>query len=159
MDITDQHQKYMHERNFEQLNALYRTLVAGAPDSAYYHYEYASSFDLLGDERNAIPHYEKAIALADNEAWLSEAYLGLGSSYRCIGDYEKAKVCLETAIARFPEDEALRTFLAMTLYNTGNSNEAVALLLNVICRTTSDPTIQRFKRAISFYADRLDETF
>ena len=60
---------------------------------------------------------------------------------------------------RFPTDRALSTFLALTLHNLGEHREANSILLKNLVETTDDPGIRLYGRALSFYADRLDETF
>lgn len=41
-----------------------------------------------------VPYYEQAIA----NGLEVESYIGLGSTYRCIGEYDKAIVTLETVV-------------------------------------------------------------
>jgi hypothetical protein len=53
----------------------------------------------------------------------------------------------------------MQVFLAMALYNTGECREAVELLLRNLAETTGDEGISACKRAILFYAGRLDETW
>tara|TARA_Y100001933_G_C18918585_1_gene529990 strand:- start:716 stop:985 length:270 start_codon:yes stop_codon:yes gene_type:complete len=87
---------------------------------------------------------------------LKEAYLGLGSTYRTIGSYDKSKKLLTEAIDRF-DSNALKVFLAMTLYNLDEHAKAMEILLNTISETSKDEDIVTFKKAISFYSDKLDE--
>jgi hypothetical protein len=47
----------------------------------------------------------------------------------------------------------------MALYNTGNHDEAMELLLKTLANTSGDPGVLRYQRAILFYADKLDETW
>ena len=61
---------------------------------------------------------------------LRGALLGLGSTYRAIGAYDKAVETLSRGAEKFPEDGAFRVFLAMALYNTGAGRDAVGILLN-----------------------------
>jgi tetratricopeptide (TPR) repeat protein len=82
-----------------------------------------------------------------------------GSTYRCIGEYQKAVDALRTGLARFPDIEVIAVFLAMVLYNIGEHREAMELLLRVITRTSNDNGVQRYRRAIDFYADKLDQTW
>ncbi|WP_314614873.1 tetratricopeptide repeat protein [Streptomyces stackebrandtii] len=86
------------------------------------------------------------------------ALLGLGSTYRVLGRYEDAVALLTGAAREFPEDGALRTFLAMALYNTGQHHESVRTLLRLLAATSEDPSVRAYKRAIEHYAEDLDAT-
>jgi hypothetical protein len=65
---------------------------------------------------------------------------------------------LQEGTELFPGDRALSTFLALTLYNLGEHRDSTSILLKNLIESTGDPGIQRYGRALAFYADRLDET-
>ena len=87
------------------------------------------------------------------------AHVNLGSSHRAIGQYEQAVAVWRAGIARFPDNRALPVFLAMAQHNLGDHAAAAETLLRHLAETTSDPWIARYRRAILFYADKLDETW
>jgi tetratricopeptide (TPR) repeat protein len=87
---------------------------------------------------------------------LRGAYLGLGSTYRALGQYEDALAVFEEGLRNFPSAAELVVFRAMALYNLGRNKEAVAGLLTVVAGTSSDPAVQSYRRAISSYAEDLD---
>ncbi|MET7359973.1 tetratricopeptide repeat protein [Streptomyces sp. NPDC005562] len=129
------------------------------PDDAEVAYQTAWVHDTLGLEAEAVPHYERAL----NRPGLSAtdrrgALLGLGSTYRILGRYEEAVATLGGAAAEFPEDGALRTFLAMSLYNVGRTHDAMEMLLTLLAATSSDPEITGYRPAIEEYAKDLDAT-
>ena len=131
------------------------------PDDARANYLMASACDQRGQERKAVPFYQHALAAPEelSEEDLAGAYLGLGSTYRVLGEYEASRRVLREGLERFPADRALSTFLALTLYNLGEHREATSTLLENLVETTGDPGIQLYRRALALYADRLDETF
>ncbi|WP_309244147.1 tetratricopeptide repeat protein, partial [Paenibacillus sp. GbtcB18] len=47
------------------------------------------------------------------------AWLGLGSTYRALGEYESARTCFRHAIREYPEAREFQIFYAMSLYNLG----------------------------------------
>ena len=55
--------------------------------------------------------------------------LGLGSTYRCLGEYEKSVKIFDQAVQEFPDNRALKVFRTLTLYNLGKSEESVSQLL------------------------------
>ncbi len=88
---------------------------------------------------------------------MRSAYLGLGSTYRALGQYAEAEQTLLEGLERFPEANEIKTFLAMARYNMGEYCDAVSLLLELIVETTSDPDIKGYERAIRLYAQDLDQ--
>ncbi|MEU8957934.1 tetratricopeptide repeat protein [Streptomyces sp. NPDC048518] len=134
-------------------------LSAALPHDAEVAYQTAWVHDTLGLEAEAVPHYERAL----NQSGLSAtdrrgALLGLGSTYRILGRYEEAVATLGGAAVEFPEDGALKTFLAMALYNTGRTHDAMEMLLRLLAATSSDPEITGYRPAIEEYAKDLDAT-
>lgn len=131
-------------------------LIAEYPDDARLNYQTAWCHDVLGLEREAVPYYERALALGleDDRAG---ALLGLGSTYRTLGEYRQAVETLREGVEAYPEQRAIEVFLAMALYNVGEHAEAVERLLRLLAATSEDSTIQEYRRAIEFYAVRLDE--
>ena len=147
------------ENNLLQSNQIFIKLAKDNPLNAYINYQCAWSYDRLGEEAKAVPYYEKAIQGGLAEEDLQNAYLGLGSTFRALGEYEKSKAVLTKAIELFPNNEALRVFYAMTLYNLNEQQSAMELLLKCIVNTSSNAEVQKYKRAIEFYSDKLDETW
>lgn len=137
------------------------SLLEEHPEDARTNYLMASLCDQSDQERRAVPFYQRALAgVADlPEEAAAGAYLGLGSTHRALGEYEESRRVLLEGLERFPEDRALSTFLALTLYNLGEHREAVSTLLKNLVEATGDPGIRLYGRAWAFYADCLDETF
>ena len=147
-----------NDRAEEALELLLK-IVAEKPDDPRVNYQCAWVHDLLGLEQEAVFFYERAIEGGLIGEDLEGAMLGLGSTYRSLGEYRKAVEVLHGGTTRFPNNRAMQVFLAMALYNTGECREAVELLLRNLAETTGDEGISAYKRAILFYAGRLDETW
>jgi tetratricopeptide (TPR) repeat protein len=109
--------------------------------------EQAFAHDREGNEAEAIPHYERAIAAGLPDKLLAKAMLGLGSSLRNVDRTDESVRVLEEAVERFPADEALPIFLSFSLWTAGRRGEALALL----ARRHGDGT--GYERAIGEYAD------
>lgn len=147
------------EGKYEESKDILVDLVANLPNDAHYQYQCAWSLDLLGEEAQAVNYYERAIELGLEREDLESAFVGLGSTYRTLGDYEKSRAVFERALAEFPNNKALVTFYAMTLYNLGEHNAAMNLLLTALVDTSNSKEIYHYKKAISFYSSRLDEVW
>lgn len=139
----------------EQLLALCEQF----PSDAEVAYQTAWVHDTLGLEAEAVPHYVRAVegsGLSPEDR--RGALLGLGSTYRVLGRYAEAVTTLSDAAAEFPDDAALKTFLAMALYNTGRAHDAMEILLTLLATTSQNPDIAGYRAAIEHYAKDLDAT-
>lgn len=136
----------------EEANQLMVALVKEEPENGYYQFQCAWTYDSLGKEQEAVPHYEKAIQLGLKPEFLVDAYLGLGSTYRALGQYEQSKRILEQALSEFPEAEHLKVFYAMTLYNLSEHSKAMETLLNTVSQTTNHKGIKNIARPLNFTA-------
>lgn len=134
-------------------------LTARFPDAADVAYQTAWVHDVLGLETEAVPYYERCLQLPGlGEEDRRGAILGLGSTYRVLGRYGQAVETLRRGVKEFPDDGALRSFLAMALYNIGEHHEAMGILLRLVASTSTDPYVTRYRPAIEHYAADLDET-
>jgi tetratricopeptide (TPR) repeat protein len=90
--------------------------------------------------------------------WIHDL-LGLGSTFRCIGEYQKSIETFRHALTLFPDSHKFNVFLGIADYNTGEYSKAMELLLNGLADTSSHEGILRYRRAIRFYSDKLDQTW
>ncbi|MEO3977234.1 tetratricopeptide repeat protein [Streptomyces sp. CAU 1734] len=132
-------------------------LARRLPADAGVAYQTAWIHDVLGLEAEAVPHYERALAVPGGlgPADRAEALLGLGSTYRILGRQAEAESLLRSAVAEFPGHGGLRVFWAMALFGSGRHEHAVQLLLRLLAATSGDPSVRDFRRAIETYADEL----
>ncbi|HMN69132.1 MAG TPA: tetratricopeptide repeat protein [Bdellovibrionales bacterium] len=142
----------------EEAIQILTALLESNPNDPDINYQMAWTCDFMGKESEAVPYYEKAITNGLTED-RSGAMLGLGSTYRCLGEYEKSLKVFDQAVQEFPEDRALKVFRALTLYNLGKAEESVSQLLIQLIDTTSDASIKSYDRALRFYSDKLNETW
>ncbi|MFF5897670.1 tetratricopeptide repeat protein [Streptomyces argenteolus] len=143
----------------EQARERLLALTAAFPDSVDVAYQTAWVHDVLGLEAEAVPYYERCL---QGEGLPEEdrrgALVGLGSTYRVLGRFGQSVEILRRGVAEFPDDGALRTFLAMALFNTGEHHEAMQLLLRLVATTSESPRVQRYRPAIEHYAEDLTRT-
>ena len=147
--------------NYEEARGLLLALHAEFPNDPQVNYgrklPCAWIHDLLGLEREAIPFYEKAIQTGLSGDDLKSALLGLGSTYRCIGEYQTSIDTFQRAQVLFPDSHEFNVFLGMAYYNIGEYSKAMELLLGSLADTSSDEGIIRYRRAIRFYSDKLNQ--
>lgn len=148
-----------HEGRVEHLLGQLKALDARYPNTPEINYQLAWTCEEHDRLEEALPCYEKAVALGLPENELSGALLGLGSTLRRLGRYERAAEVFRSGQLQFPGNREFEVFLAMTLHNLGRHTEAMQGLLAVIAETADDPGITASARAIRFHAEHLDEVW
>ena len=151
--------RLMAEKQYTRAGELLEKLEKAHTNHPLIQFYLGSVYDALGREREAISYYQGALKNKITGVHREEAFIQLGSSLRAIGEYHEAKNVLLTGLKEFPENRALQLFLAMTLYHLGEHKEAVAMLLKIAVAINDDPWIGKYAKAISFYADHLDQTW
>ncbi|ANY75993.1 tetratricopeptide repeat protein [Paenibacillus ihbetae] len=151
--------KLREEGKPEEAKSVLMALHRHSPNDPDLNYQLAWVHDMLGLETAAVPYYEKAISSGLTGADRRGALLGLGSTYRTLGEYDKSREIFELAKKEYPEAREFNVFYAMTLYNLGGYQQAMELLLTELAETTQDEGIRSYRRAIAFYADKLDQVW
>jgi tetratricopeptide (TPR) repeat protein len=151
--------KLRDEDELEASQEILLTLLEENPDDATVLYEVGGSYDVLGEERDAIPYYEQAIdaGLAGDD--LQECLICLGSCNRVIGEFEDAVEALETAVSEFPENKSGHVFLALSYYSNDQKEEAMRTLMEVLLETTDNEDIKAYADVFEFYKDNLEEVW
>ena len=145
--------------DFKKTMEVLENLLKMQPNDPQVYYQTAWTHDSLGREADAILFYEKAISLGLKGEDLENAYLGLGSTYRCIGKYKDSEQVFIKAQKLFPKNRALRTFYALTLFNLKDYSKSTELLLTELAQTTSDDKIKSYNNALLFYSNKLEQVF
>lgn len=149
--------KLRKEKKLEEVLELTKEYLSKNQTPEAY-YQCAWSHDSLGLEKEAVPYYEKAIELGLTKDDLKGALLGLGSTYRCLGNYEKAETIFLKAIEEFNTNE-FKVFYAMVLYNLKQFEKSAQIMLEIIAKTTQDKDILEYKKPILFYSNKLDDLY
>lgn len=144
-----------HGGQIEHVLGLLKKLDARFPNVAEINYQVAWTCDVLGKEAEALPFYEKAVALGLPENELAGALIGLGSTLRQLGQLERSAEVLRSGQVQFPDNREFDIFLALTLHELGQHAEALKFTLEALCDTTEDPGLTAYQRTIRFQARKL----
>ena len=139
----------------EEVLPRLRQLDAKHPNVAEISYQLAWTCDVLGRAADALPCYEKAVALGLPPNELSGALIGLGSTLRALGQLERSAEVLRSGQVQFPDNSEFDVFLALTLHSQGKAADALRLALDTLCATTDDPGLTAYQRAIRHAASKL----
>lgn len=144
----------LREQGLDELSCAELRVLAGEyPDDAEVNFQTAWSHDNAGLEQEAIPFYERALKLPGLTGEQRQAaLLGLGSSYRLVDRAADAVQVLEDAVGEFPENAALRVFLAIACHAAGRHGRATGTLLELLASTSADSSIIDYRRAILEYS-------
>ncbi len=143
-----------HGQSKEILPRL-KALDARFPHVAEINFQLAWTCEVLDRAADALPHYEKAIALGLPPNELSGALIGLGSTLRTLGQLDRSAEVLRSGHLQFPDNPEFAAFLALTLHQQGKHAEALRLALETLCDTTDDPGLTAYQRAIRHAAGKL----
>ena len=125
------------------------------PNIAEINFQIAWSCDVLGLAADALPYYEKAVALGLPPNELSGALLGLGNTLRALGQQARAVEVLRSGKAQFSENREFDVFIALALHDLGQHSAAMQLMVETLCDTTEDPGLTAYQRAIRYAAAKL----
>ncbi len=140
---------------FKEILPRLKSLDARHPNIAEIAYQLAWTCDTLGHTADALPYYDKAVALGLPPNELSGALLGLGSTLRQLGHLERSADVLRSGRLQFPENREFDIFLALTLHAQGQHTAALQLALETLCDTTDDPGLTTYQRAIRHASNQL----
>jgi len=156
-ETIQQARELRREDRLEESQDLLLELLDVYPNDPIVLFEVGGSFDVMGLEPEAMPYYREAIEHGLEGEALAECLICLGSSQRLMGQYEEAVDTLEEAVAKFPDSESTKAFLALAYYSNEQYDDSVALLLDLLIRTTGDDDLQVYADTLDYYKDNLDE--
>lgn len=144
-----------HGGQTEHLLGLLRKLDARFPNVAEINYQLAWTLESSGQLAEALPAYDKAVALglAPNEH--ANALIGLANTLRGLGQVARAAEVLRSGQRLFPDNREFEVFLALALHALGQHAEALQLALTALVDTTEDPGLTAYQRTIRHAAGQL----
>jgi len=140
---------------YEQSRDLLRTLTILPTLKAEALLNIAWSYDNQGLEETAAEYYLAALNEGLEGDNLFEARLGLACTWRCLGKYALAKQILEEIIRDYPDASEAIPFYALCLHNLGEHDRAMTVMLELVSNYPPTLSIQRYAKALTFYAQNL----
>jgi tetratricopeptide (TPR) repeat protein len=135
--------------------AYFEELLARNPDHPVLVFEVAGAYDTDGQEERARLLYERALELGLSGDTLRRCLCQYGSTLRWLGKLAESTAVLERARREFPDSDAVRIFLALTLNEAGHGDAAVAHLLTVITEHGETTDIGHWATGLRGLADWL----
>jgi len=119
-------------------------------------YERGGEHDSNGRPAEAVPHYERSLALGLPDELVPRAMLQLASTLRNLGRRDEALALFDEAIARYPGDAALPIFRAFLLADLGREREALVSVIDLARTRIDAPEIRRYARSLNGYTRDLE---
>ena len=139
--------------------ALLHEQVTVRPRDAKAWFELAGAYDFLGREADALPHYNHVVSLGIDELPEEDRprlYVQLGSTLRNLKHFDNSRKILLKGVIQFPEVAAIRAFLALTEYSSGNFQGSSKLLFEALMSQSEDKSISDYRRALAHYIASID---
>lgn len=131
-----------------------RARAAAQPEDVGVLAEAAYACDRDGREAEALGYYQRAFDLGGPPDDRAGFLLGFGSTLRNCGRADDAVAVLAAAVLEFPDDAALRAFLALALHGAGHPALALATMLDAGL-ATAPTAFAPYRRALGDYAREL----
>jgi Flp pilus assembly protein TadD len=140
--------------------AHFRDLVERHPVEPRAHFALAGAYDYAGREAEAIAPYRRAMALGLSGDDVARWYVQFGSTLRNVGAHAEAVAVLTEGRARFPDDAAIRAFLALAHHSAGDGTAALVALVDLLSREGAAGRIdlRGYGRALAAYTEALRPT-
>ena len=123
-------------------------------DDPVYLFEYANALDFLGKEVEAIPLYQRSIALGISGIMRVKAEIQLGSSLSIIGDNEGA-ISILSKVQEETRDPAALIFLCIALLRSGEIRKSLKTALIFILKGNHGLSPE-YERTLLNYIDEID---
>lgn len=121
-----------HGGKIDHILPALRTLDDRHPHVAEIAFQIAYTLDLAGRPGEAVPHYERAVALGLSPAEHLNALVGLGNAVRLAGEPSRAADLLARAGLQFPDAHEIPAYQALALRDAGRTDEAITTLLELV---------------------------
>lgn len=141
-------------RFVEALQAA-QDLVTHFPDNPRAHFVLAGTFDFQDREADAVTPYQRAWELGLTGDDVPRFYVQYGSTLRNVGQFDESVRVLREGRERFPDNAAIRAFLALALFSAGRDAEALATALTVLTENAEAVDLKGYERALREYTAEL----
>ncbi len=125
------------------------------PRSARIHLHSAFAHDRIGNEEQAIPLYERALALGLDKADARDAHVCLASSLRNIGKSRIGSDVLNEVKDRYPRDVVFDLFTALLATELDRPHDAIRTLVGAVLRESDAPDLERYRNVLRAKFNRL----
>lgn len=130
-------------------------LAAGSPDDPRLVFELASASDAAGDAARAVDLYDAALAGGLREPYRHRAQIQAASSWRTLGDHDRALDLLAEVEVTHPGNAAVAAFRALALADAGRAGEAVADLVDSLADHATGEDVSAYRRSLRAGAAQL----
>lgn len=142
-------------RNLGTARILLERALALDPNAAWAWHRLGWVENYCERPREAMRHFERALRLSPLDPMNFNNYVGLGSSYELLGEYDKAAEMYRRGLQERPNARWLYRHLAGALSAAGRIEEANVAVAELL-RSYPDFTISKFRQAMVFTSGVID---
>lgn len=121
-------------------------------------FRYAFALDHFSKEEEAIPAYKKALKIGLNRNAELTALICLASSYRNVGEINRAKETIVQVLTEYPDHIAAQCFYSLILADSGEPEKALQVLGRALLRGIEPEVFEGFKEALEAKFSELTKT-
>lgn len=126
------------------------------PDDARVLYEYAGTFDSAGQESHALAAYDLALDAGLREPYRRRALIQKASTLRHLKRYQESLAILDDLRERWPDNDAIAVFRALTLHDMGADASAAGDLARYLVANSMHADTDRYRRSLTRFTDELN---
>lgn len=143
----------MKEGKIREALRLLLTSLEGNQNSARLNFYIAVCYDAMSREKRAVPYYERALNLGLPDDNKHDAILGLGSTLRITGDYERSIEVLTDGLEKFPESTYMRLFRSLALFDAGRGEASVYDLFEIVREKLLNPGDGFYNSIVNYFKE------
>ena len=147
-DAIRQGYEQRDRQNMAPTIAYFRKLLAAHPDNAVLMYEVGGAYDTAGEEETARGYYERALSLGLTGDVRRRCLCQYGSTLRWLGRFDESLAVLEGARTEFPDSTSVLVFRALTLLDSGRTDEAASELLRLVLDQAESTDLGRWSEGL-----------
>ena len=108
----------------------------------------SASLDRAGEEETARGYYERALSLGLTGDVRRRCLCQYGSTLRWLGRFDESLAVLEGARTEFPDSTSVLVFRALTLLDSGRTDEAASELLRLVLDQAESTDLGRWSEGL-----------
>ncbi|MBK0004219.1 lipopolysaccharide assembly protein LapB [Erwinia sp. S38] len=140
---------------FEKSRNVLLSLISKGQDCGIIYLNIAWAYDNQGLEEEALGYYMKALNEPLSTDDYFESKFGLACTYRCLGEFNKAKLIFEELTIEYPSKIEIIPFFSLCLMSLGEKDSAFKMLLELLIKYPPTDAVSSYRKALTGYVNEI----